>query len=220
MAVEFNSEIPRLELSPETRTEPSPYQRRELLQNQIEAAGYVSPTRLAVEEPGIRTDVLLIAAGQMVSEGRIIPTDRGLTCELRVKIATVSGKPLASKTDKSAHLRGVKTGLRPLDAAALRSLQSRGGTAVITRDYPASFECSLQVALKLLTDFGFRLSGPSPAKWLIYEVGGPLESEVAEWLTAQARETGDEQLSARAREICPGAQASPPEPEGKRRGAR
>jgi hypothetical protein len=43
---------------------------------------------------------------------------------------------------------------------------------------------------------------------LVYEVGGPLEREVAEWIADKARESDDGKLMARAREIFPGIESA------------
>ena len=201
--IAINTEIPRLPLADDIRrpAQANYIGQRDAIQDWMESVDAVSATSVQVEDPGVRLIVLQIAAGRMIEEQQERPTDRPLARDIRVRLATLSGRPLASQTDKAAHFKGVKVGLRPLNSPDLRALEARGGSAIIVRDYPASFEVDLPTAVRLLGRYGYRLSGPDPDRWFLYEVGGPLEEDAAAWLEAEARDRDDATLLARARTI-------------------
>lgn len=214
-----DTEIPLLDLPQRVRSPAmndearDPVRRRELFVNWIEgriAGGHeppVSATSVCVEEPALRDLTLLIADGKEVSEGKLLPASRPLMDELRVTLATWSGIALASKRgfrEGAAHLKGVKFGLRSMSGPDGQYYERRGGTLNMYRDYAARFECSLVEGRRLLDLYGWRLADRR-SRWWLYEVGGPLEYELALWLADQAQASGNKNLLERAREICPSA---------------
>ena len=207
--VNFETEIPKLPLPAEARSARDYNSRRRALQSWMERADLVSATSVVVEDSPTRTLVLMISVGRTIVDGREVHTSDPLSVELRPRLATISGRPFASKEPgTNAHLpRGFKVGLVGLEANQLRDRQTRGGTTIVTRDFGAEFECDLKTAVRILSEYGFRTSGPDLAKWLVYEVGGPLEHDLACWLADSAREKDDSRLLTRAHSICPDAVA-------------
>ena len=205
--IAINEEIPRLPLGEEVRRAGPNYDaQRGAIQDWIERnAGKLSATSVLVEDPSIRLMVMHIADGRMIEDQQERATDRQLAVDVSIRLATISGRPLAHLTDKAAHFRGVKVGLRPLNSDGLRALEARGGSALIMREYPATFDCTLKTAVRLLGRYGYRLAGPDPDTWLLYEVGGPLEKEVALYLAHKAEEEDNATYLKRARDICPEA---------------
>lgn len=217
--IAFDSEIPLLPLPSRIRSPGigddarDPRRRRQLLIRWIEEradAGedpIVSATSVAVEQPAFRDLVLLIADGKDVSEGRLLPSEYPLSCELRSTLATWSGMPLASQRafkSRAAHTKGVKYGLRSMSGPDGQHYEQRGGTLNMYREYPARFDVGLVEARRLLSLYGWRLA-ERRSNWWLYEVGGPLEHELALWLEEQAKTLGNAELAERAREICPAA---------------
>lgn len=224
---EFHSDIERLPIPQGIRDDPDPQKKRERLidwiEERVQDGGTISATSVAVESSDIKTLLLEIEARSQIVEGRVQIAARPLAVSLRTKLATVSGRPLAvRKGIGDPHLRGVKIGQRELDAKQLRELERRGGDANIYRDYPAVIEgLGLVEAHQLLMRYGWRLSHDR-ANWLLYEVGGPLEEELAVALDEHGEDKEIHELRVRAREICESAlpkldpePKSKPEPEPK-----
>jgi hypothetical protein len=220
-------DIPTTDIPAAVRDERDTGRRRDRLTDWLEreyAEGrMVSPTSLLAEPESTRIEVNEIVTALQRSEGRVIPAERPLSFEPRARLATISGRPLASprKAD-NAHLKGVKVGQRAFNGRECRDFERRGGDPNIYRSYPAVFECGLVEAANLLARYGFR-QATSPESWLLFEVGGPLEEDLCRWLADQAAEKGEDALAARARAIRPDlfdqAQnvGSEHEPQGRRR---
>jgi hypothetical protein len=173
----------------------------------METSDELSATSLTVDDNSMKTMVLMIEAGRSIENGREVHSSSPLSIEIRPRLATVSGRPFASKKPgNNAHLpRGFKVGLVQLHSNELRDRQHRGGSTIVTRDFGPVFETDLKTSVKILSEHGFRTSGPEEDKWIVYEVGGPLEHEVALWLAERGRVGENSSLISRAREICPGA---------------
>lgn len=223
------SEVPRLDVSPEIRSERDLVKRRELYMDWIDRRieqGIVPPvsaTSVAVEDEEWKVLTLMISAHQEITEGKVLPAQRLPIQELRVTLATWSGLPLSDKRlfrSGGAHLKGVKIGMRALDGKEAQQWERRGGSINIYRDYGARFDVDLVDGRRLLDLYGWRLSSHKECWWL-YEVGGPLEPDIARWLDDVAGTQSMPELAERARIICPaafGAAAVDDEPAARRRG--
>jgi hypothetical protein len=221
-------DIPITDIPEPIRDERDTARRRDRLTDWLEReyseGRMISPTSLLAESETTRIEVAEIATALQRSEGRIIPADRPLSFEPRARLATISGRPLASpRRADNAHLKGVKVGQRAFNARECRDFERRGGDPNIYRSYPAEFEVGLVEAANLLSRYGFRQAN-SPENWLIFEVGGPLEEDLCRWLIDQSAEGGDQTLAARAKAIRPDlfepASDGEPEPQGQRRRAK
>lgn len=208
--LDFAGDIPMIGVPDSIRYERDPVKSRDLYLDWIEARALrgehpiISATSLTVEEEAWKVRTLLIASGLELSEGRIIPAQRPLPCDLDVELATWTGLPLSSRLAHrrgGAHLHGVKIGVRPLHAREAHDWVRRGGSLNIYRDYPARFRTNLVEARRLLDLYGWRL-GHQKERWWIYEVGGPIEAQLARWLDEVSRSQDKPDLAARARQIC------------------
>lgn len=211
--LDINTEIPRIDVSDTLRGERDLAKRRSDYVdwiNQRIANGVkpvISATSCTVEAEDMKVLTLLIASHQEVSEGKIIPAQRNPSRDLRVTLATWSGLALSDKRTHragGAHLKGVKVGLRPFSGRDAQDWERRGGTLNEYADYPDRFEVDLVEGRRLLDLYGWRLSARKE-DWFLYEVGGPLEHEVAAWLREVAETQGKPELAERARYICPAA---------------
>ena len=224
--LDFGFEIPKIGVPDSIRSERDLVRQLELYRDWIERrsdageAPIISATSTVVEDENWKFKTLLIASKQELSEGRIMPAQRALTCDLVVELATWTGLSLASKRlfrGGGAHLHGVKIGMRALNGREANDHVRRGGSINIYRDYPARFHTDLVEGRRLLDLYGWRL-GQHQDEWWLYEVGGPLERELALWLDGVADEQGIPEYKERAREICPSAFAPADEPEPRRKG--
>lgn len=227
--LDITTEIPRIEVPDAIRSERDLVKRRSNYVdwiNQRISSGVrpvISATSCTVEVEEWKVLTLMISAHQELSEGKIIPSQQNPVRELRVTLATWSGMPLADKRTHragGAHLKGVKVGLRPFNGRDAQDWERRGGTLNDYADYPDKFEVDLVEGRRLLDLYGWRLSAHKE-DWFLYEVGGPLEAEVALWLDEVSRTQAKPELAERARIICPaafGVASADDEPAARRRG--
>ena len=218
MRVDLNSEIPLLDIPRDIRLEQDKFKQRNDLMDWIDGRAHIDPmisaTALAVEDPHLRTMILEASRRLETKDGQSTIADRELIVELRTRLATVSGRPLASPdTKEDAHLRGVKVGQRALPSRGVRELERRGGEVNILRSFPADFSVDLVLAHKLLSMYGWRIA-INPQNWILYEIGGGLEQAIHDWLVEQAAEKDDQKLLDRATVIL-GGQAGQPRRKGR-----
>lgn len=151
----------------------------------------VSATEISLESDGpMKTTIMEILSGWTRNEkNEPIPSDDRIADSSTVTLATIDGKPFAG-TDDACHLKpGIKIGQRSLDAWAIGNLEARGGSVVRYAKHGAQFTVPTVRAVALLNEYGWRVAprrydarGKDHQfdRWLLYEVGGPLEAEVLE----------------------------------------
>lgn len=225
--LDITTEIPRIDVPDIIRNERDLVKRRDLYLdwiNQRIASGarpVISATSCTVEAEEWKVLTLMISAHQELAEGKIIPSQRNPLRDLRVTLATWSGIPLADKRvfrSGGSHLKGVKVGLRPFSGRDAQDWERRGGTLNEYADYPDRFEVDLVEGRRLLDLYGWRLSAHKE-DWFLYEIGGPLEAEVAAWLREVAEAQNRPDLLERAAIISPvGDTQAEDEPASRRRG--
>lgn len=221
---EMFEEIPPLGIEESIRQNPDGLAKRRALLDWIDSrlrSGSLSATSVAVESIDIKTMCLEAVRGVEIVEGAVRTAERRLESEWRVRLATVDGKPLADRrlhARGEAHLRGVKYAQRAMGGAEGRDYEARGGTLNMYREYGPVFEVDLVEAHRVLAKYGWRLA-PERSHWLVYEVGGPLERELALWMDKRAFDADNAALKARARAICPAAfdDAAPDDQTNRRR---
>lgn len=130
---------------------PVPSDRRDAIEKILDANPDYKISDIVMLPLPSRTPILEVINGYYNDAGAPPRKEANLARPDMFRFRTVDGKPLL----------GVKVGLRPnLTTRQIRDLRKRGGSEVITRDYPAEFEVGAEMAVQLLLQYGYGMIHP------------------------------------------------------------
>lgn len=154
----------------------------------------VTMSHVLLTDRPVRQIALELLHGVQISASGVAEARRSEVSGRLFKIRTVDGRPL---TGPDGHLKaGIIVGCRELTSGELRGLHRRGGSEHIFAQYPeAEIAFDARMASEMLGAWGWGIREPrywprrlrpgevdatgQPAtqrdRWIIYEVGGPLE---------------------------------------------